>query len=365
MRIRNIAFIFAFWASVAAAQTDTTTEEDYSAYDEMVPEGGASLWASPKVFDLSPQKLITIGYDVQGPYDIKMKWVTPGSDTNQGSSGTYGTKYSHGLRVGFNIPVISKQRLTWTVAGNYLESKYKPKNEITLPVVRPVNALENSLNRGLRNLSLATTVFVPFGPEKFLLFQGQADVSGDYKFGEIGDYLNKTKVSGALVYGIKPHDRLQWGLGLSRSYRVGEVNILPVLLYNYTWPNRKYGAEVLFPARAAIRRTFNSRTIALFGYELEGQSYALNQSQEALNFNYFGIKNPELRRGEIRLRGTWEKSISGFIWISLQVGYRINYAFNVDDGEFFRGFFGTQPFVMENKLTNTPYALFSINLVSP
>jgi hypothetical protein len=77
----------------------------------------------------------------------------------------------------------------------------------------------------------------------------------------------------------------------------------------------------------------------------------------------------EIRKSEIRVRLVYERSLKGFIWISIQGGYRINYSYNVDvlpnGKDFYRGFFGDQPFVMQNKLTNPFYFNVSINLVSP
>ena len=65
-----------------------------------------------------------------------------------------------------------------------------------------------------------------------------------------------------------------------------------------------------------------------------------------------------------------QKQLTGFIWVSAQAGYRINWSFYADglpnDGqEFFRGFFGDQPYAMLNTLTNPLYANVSLNLVSP
>jgi hypothetical protein len=96
------------------------------------------------------------------------------------------------------------------------------------------------------------------------------------------------------------------------------------------------------------------------------------------NFSYPNFGNPltvvapingaELRRGELRIRAVFERSIKNFIWISAQAGFRYNYSFNVDEvpnGDFFRGFFGDQTYGMENFLGNTFYSMVSINLVSP
>jgi hypothetical protein len=149
---------------------------------------------------------------------------------------------------------------------------------------------------------------------------------------------------------------------LSRTYRAGDLNYIPVFLLNWTSANSKWGAEMLLPARAHLRRSFNSRSILLIGYELEGQTYRIG-SRNAV------YPNLELRRSELRFRLAYERSLSGFIWISWQAGFRYNYSFNMDElpnnRDFFRGFTGTQPYFMENTLSNTFYSLISINLVSP
>lgn len=130
-------------------------------------------------------------------------------------------------------------------------------------------------------------------------------------------------------------------------------------LYNYTSPSRKWGVESIFPARANLRRTFNARTLGFFGYELEGQTYRMSSLEGEQR-----VLNPELRRSELRIRFTFERSIKDFVWISLQTGLRYNWAFNLDDGNFFRGF-GDDPYLLENKLGNALYANLSVNLVSP
>ncbi len=346
---------------------DTAAEEDFSMYENLqLADQTQDAWASTKIFDLSPQKLISVGYDWQAPYTISSGLVNPLTLPPNKYKTDYETRGNHGLRLVFNIPVISKNRLTWTVAGNYWQNSYMKIDEVGQGIgLLYENAFRNSLYRGLRTTGLASTLFVPLNATRFILAQVQADVNGDYALNDFNKHLGATKVSGAFIYGKRPHDRLQWGLGVSRTYRVGELNYIPVLFYNYTFRNRKGGIEMLFPARAAIRRTFNSRNILLFGYELEGQSYSLKQRDIQVHFPETGENNVELRRGEARIRFTYEKSISGFIWLSVQAGYRINTAFNVDNTKVFRGFTGNQPYFLQNSIGNAPYAQISINLVSP
>lgn len=257
-----------------------------------------------------------------------------------------------GFRFGANFPVISQTNVLINIGVNYWESHYQIDNENEHPLAR---ALER---QALRTTGLTATVFKPLNETNFILFQGSANLSGDYFLPDFQP-LNLARYSATLIYGWKKHDRLMYGFGLSRTYRIGEANYIPVVLYNYTFPSREWGIEAAFPARANLRRNFNSRSLAFIGYELEGQSYHMG-SMEGIG----GIADPELRRSELRIRATFERSLKDFIWVSAQVGLRYNWNFNLDDGDFFRGF-GDDEYALENSLENALYFNISINLVSP
>jgi hypothetical protein len=227
------------------------------------------------------------------------------------------------------------------------------------------NLVLNELSKGLTSINLNTTMFMPLGEKNFLLLQLLAEQNGNYSLGgsTAGPSITNTKYSGTALWGKRPHDRLQWGVGVSRTYRAGEMNYIPVIMYNYTSKNRKWGTEILFPAKAHYRRKINSRNILLAGFELEGGSYRLYNT----NFN---AQNLELRRSEIRLRLDYQKQLKGFVWMGLQAGVIINYSYNIDDltatgnNEFYRGFFGEQTYTFSNSLSPMPYVNLTFNLVS-
>jgi len=337
-------------------------DDDYSRYENLgFADNAAKRFCTSKVLDLSPQKLISIGYDVQGPHRMSL-------DSLYGRDGTTlwsmpverNFAYSRGLRIAASIPVISKNSIIWTMGGYYWENIYRRKQ--TMGIFPFPHEMDRWLNQGIRTTAINTTVFKPVNEHTFWLLQAQAEVNGDYGWSNAGSAAKHTRWSGAVLYGKKPHDRLQWAIGAVQTWRAGEVNYIPALLYNYTWPSRKYGTEILFPARAAIRRTFNPRNLLFLGYELEGGSYRFQQA-ELLGFT--GKDGFELRRSELRFRCVYECSLKGFVWMSLQTGVRLNYSYNVDQGNFYRGFFGKQTYVMENTLTPAPYFQVSLNLVSP
>lgn len=340
-----LLFIVSVGSTFAQETDSTAVEEDFSMYADAELADGSKRYCTFKVFDQSPNKLISIGYDFQTGYDFTFQ-NTQGNGTT-----TVRNRSNQGIRLGANVPVISTTAWLVNLGFSYWETHYDFEN----PEVHPLaQALQNT---GLRTIGLSGTVFKPLNEKNFVLTSFNADLNGDYTLPGFQS-AGLTRISGTLVYGWKKHDRLLYGFGMSRSYRIGEANYLPVILYNYTFPSRKWGVEAIFPARANLRRTFNPRTIAMFGYELEGQTYRINQLTNS------GIANAELRRSELRARITLEHSLKDFLWVSVQTGFRYDWNINVDEGDRFRGF-GDDAYRLENDLANSFFINFSINLVSP
>jgi hypothetical protein len=346
------------------AQPDTipaSDEEDYSQYDDLgFADDKARRFCSQKILDQSPARFISIMWDAQGAYDLRFsprgRWA---EDAEPPTAEQGRATYTGGLRMQANIPVVSRNSIIWQVGATYWDTRYAIDDRVE--TIESAGLMHQLADRGLRTTGLNTTLFKPLTETQFLIVQASADLSGDY-FLDDPQGLQYLRGSVAALWGRRPHDRLQWGVGLSRTYRVGSVNFIPVLMYNYTAANRKWGTEVLLPARALYRRTFSARSLLLTGYELEGQSYR----SQALSTNENSF---EVRRGELRLRAEYQRQLKGFVWLSVQAGYRHDWSFNADElpggNEFFRGFFGDQPFAMLNSLGGAPYAQVGIHLVSP
>jgi len=349
------------------AQTDstkTTEEEDYSQYENASYPGESSkIYCNAKIFDLSPMRFVSVAWDQQGPYSMDLS--APGTyayDTKSVTpSETATINRTGGLRLYANIPVISTNKLLWQVGANYWKVNYKVSDFKTNS--HDSSVLHRIEKHGLTTAGLHSTIFKPLNDKQFILVQFSSDLNGNYTFSDFQD-LKYMRYSGAVLWGKRPNDRKQWAIGVSRTYRVGEVNYIPVILYNWTSASRKWGTEILFPARAHVRKNFNSRSLMMAGYELEGQTYLIRGVPLAVN------KELEIRRGELRFRFEYQRQLWGFIWGTVQAGYRYNYSFNADyiskDGsDFFRGFVGTQSYAMINKLGGALYFNVGIHLVSP
>lgn len=354
-KISCIILLTFLFSIESKAQKDTVIipeEEDFSKYADVV-EAPTKRYCTSKILGISPSKLISVGYDFQAANVL-----------TSGALESYGEEYAkinsnHGLRVFANFPVISNVKWLVNLGVNYLENKYEFQEPASFK--HPLN--RTLQQKGLKSYGLNLTLFRPINEKYFTIVQTSGDINGDLAIGD-APAMNQLKISASAIYGKKYHDRLMAGFGISRTYRGGGLLYIPIFMYNYTEPNKKWGLEILLPARANFRYTFNARNMLFAGFELEGNSYRLNNL--AANYPDLVNRNIELRRSELRPRITYEFSVYNFIWISVQAGYRINFRYNLDEGDFYRSSFGEEiPYLAENKLTNPFYFNVSLNLVSP
>ncbi|MCU0721465.1 MAG: hypothetical protein MUC83_17275 [Pirellula sp.] len=186
----------------------STEEEDYSQYENVTfTDPSAKRFCSPKIFDLSPQRFISIGWDMQMPYKAEISpfgQYVDGDDAPIAESAT--VNYTGGVRLGANIPVLSNNKILINVGGSYVESNYSFGGDSLF------NPLLTAANRGLKALQLNTTIFKPLNEKNYILAFLQGDYSGDYSFSNMQS-LSFTKLTWVGVYGWKFNDRFQFGIG--------------------------------------------------------------------------------------------------------------------------------------------------------
>lgn len=360
-----LASLFALASHGYAQVTDDDDDDDidYGAV-ELVDGGMSKTYANSRIIGTSPQRFVSVGWDVQGPYDMSFSPIgsyPEGTPIAPSQLATGRAQYTGGFRLNANIPVISRNNLVWQMGATYWDTRYNI-TDIAGDSTASGKDVLNALNQnGLRTGGINTTIYKPLNEYQFILVQASVDMSGDYGLG----LQSEVRTSVAALWGKRPNDRKQWAVGLSRTYRVGAMNYIPIFLYNWTAPNRKWGIEALLPARGAVRYNIDRNSMILAGFELEGQSYRLN----TLSLLRSDQASLEIRRGEIRPRLEYMRQLTGYFWLGVQAGYRLNFSYDADalpgGREFFRGFFGDQNFAMLNSIGNAPYAQITINFVSP
>lgn len=339
--MRNTIIFFLLTFSIGAfAQEDTTEVVDYSKFGDAE---GVKRYCTQKVLNQLPQRIISVGYEYQGGFDmpgVKMAPLLPAFEDLK-------VEQVSAIRAQANIPVISTNRIIWQIGISYWSSKYAIQNSGN-------NSFASSLNNtSMTTAGINTTIFKPLNEKNFLIAQASSDMNGVFE--DLSDINNKAfTVSGTLIYGWKRSEKNMIGTGISRTYRAGQLLHIPVLLWNKTF-NDRWGMELLLPARGHVRYNFSPSNILQMGFELEGNQFWMNQPGTPNNALF-------VQRGEMKPRIIWDKKISGFFWLSAQAGLRYNWRFDVmneydakKDSQLY----------FSSRLGNPFYFNISINFVSP
>jgi hypothetical protein len=321
MKKINVFLLFVLLASPSFLHAQDDDDFDMSEFEE---SSDAKVFCNNKVIGLSPTKLISLSFD----YALENSWETSAGKKFDGTYANNESTYSrnYGLRLETNYPIISNNKLIVNAYINYWESQYS------------AGASEPKIGRffdqnPLRTTAVGALIFKPLNEKNFLLFQLEGAMNGNYNFGSISPELDKTKLSVAALYGWKTNDYTNIAIGVTRTYKGGRLLHIPVLMWNKTF-NEKWGMEMLLPARASARRNFSAKSILTLGYELEGQSYHIQEQDDASVSSLFEststANNWELRKSEIRARLSWRKSLSDFIWFNVQAGAVVTYRMDID-----------------------------------
>ncbi|MDG1779697.1 MAG: hypothetical protein P8H59_02005 [Flavobacteriales bacterium] len=348
--------LFFFLPFSVVSQEDPPMEEEGEEefdYSNLVQTEKNKAFCSSRVLGQAPIKLLSVGYDFQTAHTLN---PSIGGIENQPQNEDINA--AHGTRFALNYPVYSKNSFLLNLGLTYSETNYDFKNAAISSQDPLITALNNN---ALRSMGFTATGFKPLNSKHYIIAQFGANLNGDYAMSNIQS-LEYTRFTGALIYGLKSNDRKIWGVGLSRTYLGGALNYVPVYYMLYTAANKKWGLEMLLPARFNYRRNINDKNLLLVGWEVEGNTFRLNNTDDQYQL---GFDDLELRRSELRFRVTWEHAISKQFWISAQAGYRYNWSYDIDRGDFFRPFGDDTPFYTETDLTNPAYFNVSINWVSP
>lgn len=324
-----------FTCNFAIAQvTDTTSADDNTDYSSFGDVAGVKRYATQKVLNQTPNRIVSIGYEYHGAFDMPI------------APQTFKTNRLAGLRAQVNIPVVSTNKVIWQMGANYWQSAYRFEETNSNPFIAKLNS------KGMHTAGLNTTIFKPLNEKNFLILQASADVNGVF---ENLKEVNSRAItySGAAIYGWKKSEKNMFGVGVSRTYRAGQAIAVPIILWNKTF-NDDWGMELLLPARGHLRYNFSTSNILQLGYELEGNQYWMRTPSP--NGEVF------IQRGELKPRIMWDKRLFGFFWLSMQTGLRYNWRYDVmnkydarkDDQLFFR-----------SKLTNPFFFNVSLSFVSP
>jgi hypothetical protein len=311
--------------STSEASDQPVESFDASAYGDA---DASNALCTQKVINQTPTRIISVGYEHNLKHDIS-------GITANGLGG---------MRLGASVLAVSTNKVILSIGASYWGSKFNAPN---IPVATS-DTLKRLLNNRMDVFGFNGLMFKPLDAKHFIIAQANIDFSNIADNSTFGFDTDGMTYYASLMYGWKKNDYKMSAIGLARTLRLGRPLFVPIFLYNKTF-NSQWGVEMLLPARAAVRYNFSNTNMLLAGFELEGQQYYMN-----------GI-NTWLQRGEIKPRLTWEKKLTGFIWTSVQAGYRLGYRLNGVSK--YNGKVVNE--VMVNNWGNSPYFNVSFNFVTP
>lgn len=361
MLFRIVFLALLFIPQTAYLQEDSTyVEEEFDFSDFELAAEPVKSFCSNKVLGQSPTSLINVYYDFQATHDL-----TAGAISNQLPAQESTINSNQGFGLSGNFPILSRNNILINFGVSYSEHRYNFDDFYIHPLLR-------NLDRNpLRSIGTQLTVFKPLNDKRFILAQAGLQLNGDYTFPSLQP-AELLRFPAALLYGFKPNDRLIWAVGAARTYLGGALNYLPIIYYYHTFNNQKWGIEAVVPSRLNLRYRANSKNIFMLGWNVTGATYHLanfrGYEEDYMRANGLPVQsledNIELRRSELRIGATWQRAITDFVWASLETGARVNWLFNVDEDEFFRGF-DDSDFYIENNLGTPLYIRLNLSFVSP
>lgn len=336
--MKKVALISLFMATkMAISQPQDSLEViDYSKFGDAEK---VQRYCTPKILNQTPQKVWSIGVEYQAGFNMPILYNTfPGAITSQNKVNSV-----LGLKGMVNIPVISKDYAVWQLGGNLYTQQFN--------IESTSDAFANKLNKkAFITSGVNTTLFKPLNEKKFLILQAQFDVNGLFEnFSSINN--NAFTTSASAIYGWKKNDNSMFGVGLARTYRAGRVLHIPVILWNKNFKNDKWGMELLAPARAHLRYRPDAKNIFQLGYELEGNQF----------FTIINNQQLFIQRGELKPRLLWDTKVSNFYWLSMQLGYRLNWRFEAVDK--YNG--NKTNLLFSSQLANPFYLAINISFATP
>lgn len=235
--------------------------------------------------------------------------------------------------VNLKFPVVNKDALKILLGYKYFSERFN-FDDVGVPFQETFQRLDDAR---LKSNSISVIVSKPLNETKYLAFRLRYSTNGDYNsFIAFEGRYSIYKFLG--IYGIKPNDDFEWGVGLSINRSFRNNNVLPFVVYNRTFSDR-WGIEAILPASVYMRCNFNPDLILLMGANFNSSSYRIDTEDDFPNNQLsYAFNHSEILPG-VEL----EYKISNWVWANLNLGYQINLSSDFDSRNDNTPFFTADP----------------------
>ena len=283
---------------------------DLSAQDDVIGDelddiSNAISFCRPGVIGKSKSKGVLIRYAYQGGYDQKIK----------------GTNFSNNIegierfQSKLKIPLINQPDLKALIGFEYGFHRFHLGQSEDNPFSSVVNRIDNRL---LKKNQVGAYLTKSLDEKFYVGLIAKASFRGDYKgFVDIEDDYGSYTFTG--VWGIKPREDLEWGLGLNYTIRFfrDSDQILPFLIYNQTF-NDRWGIESTLPAQAFLRYNFSPRHLLLTGFSVQSFAYGIDVLDNREEFPVTAFRELGIDFGV-----SYEQKLFSWFWMKVDGGFNL------------------------------------------
>lgn len=219
------------------------------------------------------------------------------------------------LKVSLKVPVVNKDNLKVLLGYKYRSESFDV-SRFGGDFTEAFQGLDAS---NLKNVSLSAYITKPLNEKSYLAFRIRYTASGNYS--GLMDFGSDYAIyKGLAFFGIKPSEDFEWGLGLNVSSSFRRTTVLPFFVYNRNF-NERWGIESALPGYVLGRYNLGEKSILLFGFEYNSDSYRMKVNQTSNGVIDYALNHSEVH-GLLRL----EQQIAPWIWGNVKAGYQLNFS---------------------------------------
>lgn len=304
MKYLLIPFIACFFF-FAQAQV----KPDFFPEDVVAETLNPRCYCKPGVKNKSRSKGLVISYGAMNSGSFE---ADEGDPSLTGPSSKY--KVWQNLNIKVKIPLVNKENLKVLIGYSYFSDliNFNSLGQDYQPTFSSLNT------HPLKSNSFGLYITRPLNEKHYI--GGRFRLSSNGNYGGWMQFEEKSNIYKFLgIYGVKPNDNLEWGIGINMAKGFRGFNIVPFFIYNRTF-NEKWGIESALPGFIYGRYNINATNILLAGAEYGSKSYRIevdNSASDVFDYAY--------NHSEVRISIRLEHRFAPWIWGNLRVGYQTNF----------------------------------------
>jgi len=219
------------------------------------------------------------------------------------------------IKISAKIPVLLKEDLKILIGYKYY-GEYYNFNRVGNDFSRVIDQLNTT---PLKSNNFSLIVSKSFNENRYLAVRFRYGLNGNYS-GFIKNDQRYAMYSLLGMYGIKPSENFEWGIGVNFSKNFRRFIAIPLILINKNF-NPKWGMELVLPGLVNLRCNVSDKDIILGGFEFSSNNFRLDVPDATLPDLDYAYNQTHIL-GSVR----YQRQLFPWVWTSVQVGYLFNFA---------------------------------------